>query len=70
MGNKSHPKKLSVYLSLSNVSIDKYYNVNDPAPLQFRQLSYEFQEYLDSSVATAGRQTRINYKFFCGYSSG
>ena len=70
MRSKSHPKKLSVYLSLSKGTIHKYYNVNDPAPLQFRQLSYEFQDYLNASVVSAGRHTLINYKFFCANSSG
>jgi hypothetical protein len=65
MRPKSHPKKLSIYISLGNDSIHKYYNQNDPAPLAYRQLSYEFQEYLDSSVATAGRRTVVNYKVFC-----
>jgi hypothetical protein len=70
MRPKSHPKKLSVFISLNNDSIHSFYNVNDPAPLQYRQLSYEFQDYLDASVASAGRNTLINYKIFCGYNAG
>src|SRR5690349_17962066 len=70
MRKRAHPKKISIYLSLNEDSIERYYNPNDPAPLAFRQLSYQFQEYLDASIAHAGRHTRINSKFFCSYTSG
>jgi len=70
MRKRAYPKKLSIYLSLSEDSIDRYYNPNDPAPLAYRQLSFQFQEYLDESIAHAGRHTRICYKFFCSYTSG
>jgi hypothetical protein len=70
---KSRPKPnhpLSVYLSITSDSITHYYNINDPAPLAHRQLSHDFQEYLDVSVSTARRNTRIKYKVFCGESTG
>lgn len=70
MSTKAHPKRLSIYLSIEPDSIQKYFNPNDPAPLYCRQLSHDFQEYLDTSIATAGRHTVIHYKVFCGESNG
>ncbi len=70
MRKKPHARKLSIYLSLDGDSIQKYFNPNDPGPLYCRQLSHDFQEYLDTSVATAGRHTLINYKVFCGEQTG
>ena len=58
--------KVSIFLTVDAESITKYFNANDPAPLYCRQLSHEFQEYLNSSIATARRNTVIDYKIFCG----
>lgn len=70
MRKRRHARKVSIYLSLDGDSIQKYFNPNDPGPLYCRQLSTDFQEYLNSSVATAGRHTLINYKIFCGEQTG
>ena len=70
MGSKAHPKKLSIYLSIDSDSVEKYFNPNDPAPLYCRQLSHDFQAYLDNSIAMAGRHTVIHYKLFCGEATG
>jgi hypothetical protein len=70
MSTKAHPKKLNVYLSIDSESIQKYFNPNDPAPFYRRQLSHDFQEYLNSSIAMAGRNTEIQYKMFCGEANG
>ncbi|MEO7924237.1 MAG: hypothetical protein ABIR30_11225 [Chitinophagaceae bacterium] len=70
MRKRPHARKVSIYLSLDGDSIQKYFNPNDPGPLYCRQLSNNFQEYLNSSVATAGRHTLINYKVFCGEQTG
>ncbi len=62
--------RVCVFLSLDSGSITRYFNANDPAPLAHRQLSHEFQEYLNASVAMARRHTVIQYKLFCGESTG
>ena len=62
-------KKVSIFLTVDSESIKKYFNTNDPAPLYCRQLSHEFQEYLNASIACARRNTVIDYKIFCGESS-
>lgn len=70
MSKPSRVKRVSVYLSLDSGSINRYFNANDPAPLAYRHLSHEFQEYLNASVSMVQRHTVINYKIFCGESTG
>lgn len=66
MSNSGSPyKRISIFLSVDPETIIKYFNSNDPAPLYYRQLSYEFQEYLQSSIACARRYTSVQYKVFC-----
>jgi len=62
--------RIYVYLSLDSGSIARFYNANDPAPLANRQLSHEFQDYLDTSVVLARRHSVIQYKIFCGEATG
>jgi hypothetical protein len=59
-------RKVSIFLTVDSESITKYFNSNDPAPLYCRQLSHEFQEYLNASIVTTRRYTVIDYKIFCG----
>lgn len=65
-----HPRRLCVYISVDAAALTKYFNANDPAPLQYRQLSHDFQEYLDTTIQTAGRNTAISYKVFCCEGAG
>jgi hypothetical protein len=58
-------KKITIYLSVDSESVIKYFNSHDPAPLYCRQLSHEFQEYLNHSMVTAKRNSKITYKVFC-----
>jgi hypothetical protein len=69
MKTSFHSQRISIFIAVNPKSIHEYFNVNDPAPLKYRQLSTEFQEYLNNSVANARRHTIINYKIFCGVSS-
>ena len=62
--------RVCVYLSLDTGSIARFYNANDPAPLASRQLSHEFQDYLDTSIVMAHRRSVIQYKIFCGEATG
>jgi hypothetical protein len=70
MRKRPHARKVSIFLSLDGDSIQKYFNPNDPGPLYCRQLSHDFQAYLENSIASAGRHTLINYKVFCGEQTG
>ena len=68
--SKSATRKISIYLKIDENSIDEYFNPHDPARLDKRQLGHDFQEYLNNSVAGAGRNTVIDYKVFCSESGG
>lgn len=57
--------RISIFLSADARSVFKYYNSHDPAPLYNRQLSHEFQEYLQNAVASAKRRSIVRYKFIC-----
>ena len=61
-------RKISIYLKIDENSITDYFNPHDPARLDKRQLSHDFQEYLNGSVACASRDTEIDYKVFCSES--
>ncbi|MBS1513033.1 MAG: hypothetical protein JST86_19510 [Bacteroidetes bacterium] len=63
--NKSATRKISIYLRIDENSIRDFFNPHDPARLDRRQLAHDFQDYLDTSIATAGRNTIIDYKVFC-----
>lgn len=62
---KSTTRKISIYLRIDSNSINNYFNPHDPARLDRRQLGHEFRDYLDTSVADAGRHTIIDFKVFC-----
>ena len=66
--SKSAARKISIYLKIDENSITDYFNPHDPARLDKRQLSHDFQEYLNASVACASRHTEIDYKVFCSES--
>lgn len=70
MNKNPKVNRVCVYLSLDSGSITRYFNPNDPAPLASRQLSHDFQDYLDASVAMARRHSVIHYKIFCGEATG
>ena len=66
--SKSATRKISIYLKIDENSINEYFNPHDPARLDRRQLINDFREYLNASVACAGRNTIIDYKVFCNES--
>jgi hypothetical protein len=69
-GYKNHAStRVSILLSLDHANIQSFFNPHDPAPLNRRQLSQDFQDYLDASLVGAGRYTKIDFKIFCGGSS-
>jgi hypothetical protein len=64
MSKPSRAGKVSIYISADPLSIRKHVNPNDPSPLYCRQLSIEFQRYLDISAETVYRDTQPRYIFF------
>ena len=57
--------KLTVFITADSNSIFSYFNPHDPSPVYSRQLSQEFEKYLDNSIVRAGRYTIIDYRVVC-----
>lgn len=64
---KSEPvaKKITVFITADSNSIFTYFNPHDPSPIYSRQLSQEFEKYLNNCIVKASRYTDINYKIVC-----
>ena len=58
-------RHISIHFSVDEKSIGEYFNQNDPAPSYRRQLSLEFEGYINNNVIAAKRYTTIQYKFNC-----
>jgi hypothetical protein len=58
-------KKITIYLKVSEQTIDSYFNVNDPAPIYKRQLSQEFEEYIMNYSLSIKRHSTVTYKLNC-----
>lgn len=63
-----HEERISIFLSVDEKNVFSYFNPHDPAPLGRRQLSHDFQDYLNASVEGAGRGTSIDFRIFCNSS--
>ncbi len=63
-----HDQRISIFLSIDEKNVYSYFNPHDPAPLGKRQLSHDFQDYLDATFQTAGRRSIIDFKVFCNSS--
>jgi len=62
---KSLSKRISIFLSVDENSIPRYFNQHDPAPIYERQLGHEFEEYIQNSVLGIKRHSIILYKLVC-----
>jgi hypothetical protein len=64
---KSEPvaKKITVFITADSNSIFTYFNPHDPSPIYSRQLSQEFEKYLNNCIVRASRHSIINYKVVC-----
>jgi hypothetical protein len=58
-------KKITVYITADSNSIFSYFNPHDPSPVYSRQLSQEFEKYLDNCIVRASRHSVINYRVVC-----
>src|SRR5689334_5106954 len=59
--SKPTPKKINIFLSLDKDIFKGYFNAQDPAPLYKRQLSYDFEQYIMTSIRSAKRESVFNY---------
>jgi hypothetical protein len=44
-------KRVTIYLTADSDSIQSYFNQHDPSPIYTRQLSQEFEMYLENSIS-------------------
>ena len=58
-------QSINVFLTLDQRVVDGYFNKHDPSPLYKRQLSYQFEAYIMSSVSAAKMYSVIFYKLKC-----
>ncbi len=59
------PEKIDIFLVVNPQAIEEHFNKNDPSPFYKRQLSHEFEEYINRIKAPARRHTVIEYKVTC-----
>jgi len=59
------PEKIDIFLIVSPQAIEEHFNKNDPSPLYKRQLSHEFEEYINRIKAPARKHTVLEYKITC-----
>jgi hypothetical protein len=57
--------KINIFLAVDRQTINNYFNSHDPAPIYKRQLSYQLEDYIRTSVSSAKRYSAIFYKFKC-----
>jgi len=63
---KALNKRVSIYLTADSDSIQSYFNRHDPSPIYSRQLSQEFELYLDKAISEIKRYSIVSYKITCG----
>jgi hypothetical protein len=59
------PEKIDIFLTVNPQAIEEHFNKNDPSPYYKRQLSHEFEEYINRIKSPARRATIIEYKINC-----
>lgn len=62
-------KKITIFLTLDEKTIDSYFNAHDPSPIYKRQLSHEFEKYIASSIVAIKRYSTIRFKLVCNKES-
>lgn len=63
----NHPvaKSINVFITSDRLIANNYFNKHDPAPIYMRQLSHQFEQYIQESVKSAKRYSVIFYKLKC-----
>ena len=62
---KTAPEKIDIFLSVNAEAMHQHFNKNDPSPFYKRQLSHEFEEYINRTKSRARRSTNFEYKVTC-----
>jgi len=58
-------KRITVYLTVNEQTLNSYFNAHDPAPLYKRQLSHRFEQYIQSCIVAIKRYSVIRYRLVC-----
>ncbi len=58
-------KKITIYLTIDEQTINTYFNTHDPAPLYKRQLSHRFEQYIQSCIVAIKRYSVVRYRLVC-----
>jgi hypothetical protein len=58
-------EKIDIFLIVNPQAIEEHFNKNDPSPFYKRQLSHEFEEYINRIKAPARKHTVIEYRITC-----
>ena len=62
-------KRITIFLTVDEKTIDAYFNAHDPSPIYKRQLSHEFEKYISSSIVAIKRYSTIRFKLVCNKES-
>ncbi len=62
-------KRITVFLTVDEATIDSYFNPHDPSPIYKRQLSHEFEKYIMTSIVAVKRYSILRYKLVCSKES-
>jgi len=52
-------KRITIYLTINEETINTYFNAHDPAPIYKRQLSHGFESYIFNSISAIKRHTQV-----------
>jgi hypothetical protein len=62
-------KKITIFLTIDEKTIDTYFNAHDPSPLYKRQLNQDFESYITSSIVAIKRYSVLRFKLVCNRES-
>jgi len=62
-------KKITIFLTVDEKTIDTYFNVHDPSLIYKRQLNQDFEAYIMSSIVAIKRYSAVRYKLVCNRES-
>jgi hypothetical protein len=67
--SKTLLKRITIFLTVDEKTIDTYFNVHDPSPIYKRQLNHDFEKYIMSSIVAVKRYSTLRYKLVCNKES-
>jgi len=62
-------KKITIFLTIDEKTIDSYFNIHDPSLIYKRQLNQDFEAYIMSSIVAIKRYSAVRYKLVCNQES-